>query len=114
MTDTHHRWLVRDGVVLASLEVPQGRKGRGRGLLGRDHFSGAMLIEQVRSVHSFRMRFPLDIAVLDGDGVVIKTLLLPPNRVTAPMIHAHSILEAEAGAFGSWELKIGDQLEVSE
>ncbi len=114
MTDSHHGWLVRDGVVLASLEVPQGRKARGRGLLGRDHFSGAMLIQRTRSVHSVGMRFDLDIAVLDSDGVVIKTLRLRPHRLTAPMIHAHSIVEAEAGAFGSWELKIGDQLEIRE
>lgn len=107
-------WLVRDGKVLASLEVAQGRSGRGRGLLGRDGFSGAMLIEKTRSVHSFRMRFELDVAVLDSDGVVIKTLRLRKNRITAPMIHARSIVEAEAGTFSSWDLQIGDQLEVGE
>ena len=114
MTEAEQRWLVRDGLVLASLEVPKGRKERGRGLLGRESFAGAMLIERTRSVHSLRMRFSLDIAVLDADGIVLKTLTLHPNRMTAPMIHARSIVEAEAGAFGSWELKIGDQLEFSE
>ncbi|MEZ5341951.1 MAG: DUF933 domain-containing protein [Acidimicrobiales bacterium] len=107
------RWMARDGVVLASLEVPQGRKAPLRAAR-KARASEAMLIEHTRSVHSFRMRFSLDIAVLDADGVVLKTLTLHPNRLTAPMIHARSILEAEAGAFGSWELKIGDRLDFSE
>lgn len=114
MNESRKAWLVRDGQVLASLEIPADRKERARGLLGRDGLSGAMLFERTRSVHTFRMRFDLDVAVLDCDGVVLKTLILRKNRVIAPMIHGRAILEAEAGAFSFWELHIGDVLEVSE
>ncbi len=105
-------WLVRDGRVLASLEVPVGRKGKAKGLLGRRGLEGAMLIRPACSVHTVGMKFDLDVALLDEDSVVIKTLRVRRHRVTAPMWRARSVLEAEAGAFNQWELKIGDELEI--
>lgn len=105
-------WLVRDDVVLASIEIADTRMGRARGLLGRDGLDGAILLPGTRSVHSFGMRFDIDVAMLDVDLVVIKTLRLHRNRLTAPMRRARAVLEAEAGAFHDWELKIGDQLEI--
>lgn len=105
-------WLVRDGVVLASVEIPVGRRAKLRGLLGRDGIEGAMLLRPGRSVHSFSMRFDLDVAFLNADNVVIRTLQLHRNRVTLPVWRARSVLEAEAGSFGLWDLKIGDQIEI--
>jgi uncharacterized membrane protein (UPF0127 family) len=107
-------WLVRDGKVLASLEVPSSRRGRARGLLGRDNFEGAILLQRARSVHTIGMRFDLDIALLDASNVVIKTLRLRRNRISGPIFRARAVLEAETGAFGLWDLKIGDQLEIRE
>ncbi len=105
-------WLVRDDRVLASVEVAVGRVAKTWGLLGRDHIDGALVIEGCRSVHSFSMGFELDVAFLDGDGTVIRTLRLRRNRITLPVWQARSVLEAEAGAFGHWELKVGDVLEI--
>lgn len=112
--DVSECWLVRDGRVLASLEIPAKRKAKAKGLLGRNGFDGAILLKGVRSVHTIGMKFDLDIALLDQDNVVIKTLRLHRNRVSAPIFRARAVLEAEAGAFGDWELKIGDELEIRE
>jgi uncharacterized membrane protein (UPF0127 family) len=73
-----------------------------------------MLIRPARSVHTIGMKFPLDIALLDEDNTVIKTLRLRRFRISAPIWRARAVLEAEAGAFGSWGLKIGDVLEIRE
>lgn len=105
-------WLVREGDVLASVEIPQTRRARARGLLGRKHFEGAMVLKAAPSVHSFGMHFDLDIAFVDADNVVIRTLFLPRNRLTLPVWRSKLIIEAEAGSFGQWELKIGDKVEV--
>ncbi|MGH1490423.1 MAG: DUF192 domain-containing protein [Acidimicrobiales bacterium] len=105
-------WLVRDEQVLASLEIADGHMAKGRGLLGRTCLDGAMLIEGRRSVHSFAMAFELDVAFLDADLAVIRTLRLRRNRLTLPVWQARSILEAEAGAFGRWNLVVGDVLEI--
>ncbi len=107
-------WLVRDDKVLASLEIPSSRSAKARGLLSRDDFDGAILLRGARSVHTFGMKFDLDIALLDKDGLVIKTLRLNRNRVSAPILRARAVLEAEAGAFAEWGLRIGDKLEIRE
>lgn len=97
--------------MLASLEVADDRRTRSKGLLGRDGIDGALLLVPARSVHSVGMRFPLDIAWLDRDLNVLRTVRLSRNRMTRPVLRAHSVLEAEAGAFARWSLQVGDQLE---
>lgn len=105
-------WLLREGEVLASLEVADSRSARARGLLGRDGIEGALLLQPARSVHSMGMRFPIDVAFLDAEGLVLESLTLRPRRVTRPRWRARAVLEAEAGAFRSWGLALGDRLEV--
>jgi uncharacterized membrane protein (UPF0127 family) len=104
-------WLLRDGEVLASLEVATDRRTRRKGLLGRDGIDGALLLEPARSVHSIGMRFPIDVAWLDAKLTVLRTTRLARNRVTRPVLGARSVVEAEAGAFERWHLQVGDQLE---
>ena len=105
-------WLLRDGEVLASLEVAATRAERRRGLLGRDGFEGALLLRPARSVHTLGMRFPLDVAWCDRDLQVLRIACLRPRRVSRPVLRAHSVLEAEAGSFARWGLAPGDQLEL--
>ena len=107
-------WLLREDQVLAALEVAASRRDRMRGLLGRDRLDGALLLVPGKSVHSFGMRFPIDVAFCDRDMVVLRTVCLPPNRLTRLSLRGHSIIEAEAGAFERWQLRTGDQLEVRE
>ncbi len=110
--DGEYCWLVRNGVVLASLEVPHTRRGRARGLLGRDGLDGAILIDPARSVHTIGMRFPIDVAVLDVDSIVVKTMTMKRHRVSMPVRGGRAVLEAEAGTFRHWGLTVGDQLEI--
>ncbi len=105
-------WLLRDGDVLASLEVAETRAQRRRGLLGRDGIEGALLLRPARSVHSLGMRFPLDVAWCDRDLVVLRVARLPRHRVSRPVLRAHAVVEAEAGSFARWGLAAGDQLEL--
>ncbi|MFV1991393.1 MAG: DUF192 domain-containing protein [Acidimicrobiales bacterium] len=107
-------WLLRDDEVLASLEIPESRHRRARGLLGRDTFEGAMLLSPTRSVHTIGMRFPIDVAYCDGDLCVVAVVTMSPNRVGMPRPRARSVIEAEAGAFERWSLTIGQRLEVRE
>ena len=104
-------WLLRDGEVLASLEVAGSLTERTRGLLGRDSIDGAMMI-RTRSVHTFGMRFAIDVAFCDKSLVVVGMTTLKPNRVGLPRRHGRSVIEAGAGAFERWNLRPGDQLEM--
>lgn len=105
-------WLLRDGKVLASLEVASSRTDRRRGLLGRDGIEGALLIEGTKSVHTIGMRFPIDVAHLAADGTVLRTTTMERHRLGLPVRKAAKVLEAEAGAFRHWELSEGQLLEV--
>ena len=111
-SDKHSGWLVKDGKVLASLEICDSRRSRAVGLLGREGIDGAILLTPARSVHSFGMKFGLDVAFLNASGVVVRTMRLHRNRVTLPAWRACCVVEAEAGAFGQWDLSLGDELEV--
>lgn len=105
-------WLVSDGRVLASTEVALTRRDRRRGLLGRDELEGALVLQSCRWVHTVGMRFPLDVAYLDAEGTVVKTLHMAPYRVGIPVIRARNVVEAHAGAFARWGLRVGDVIEI--
>ncbi len=107
-------WLLRDGEVLASLEIAASRAARRKGLLGRDGISGAMYLSPARAVHSVGMRFPLDVAWCDRDLKVLRIAHLPRHRVTLPVVRARVVLEAEAGQFVRWNLSVGDRLELKD
>ena len=105
-------WLVRDGKVLATLEVATSMRDRTRGLLGRDGIDGAILLRPARSVHTLRMRFAIDVAFCDRDLRVLKVTTLARNRATLPVRRAHAVIESEAGTMSRWGVRVGDQLDI--
>lgn len=105
-------WLVAGDHVIASLEIADTRRARRRGLLGRDGIEGALLLRPARQVHTFGMRFPIDVAHCDRDLVVLKVTTMAPNRLGRPVWRARSVIEAEAGSFARWGVEPGVQLEV--
>ncbi len=107
-------WLLRDGEVLASLEVTESRQERMVGLLDRDGIDGAILIRPARSVHSVGMAFPIDVAFCTPDLLVLRTICLKPGRMTRPSLRGGCVIEAESGAFDRWKLRPGDRLEIRE
>ena len=108
-------WLMREGEVLAALEIASSRKEARRGLLGRDGIDGALQLRGVRlGVHTFGMRFDIDVAFCDADMVVLRTACLRPGRLSCPAPRARCAIEAEGGAFERWRLHRGDHLEVKE
>ncbi len=104
---------MRDGDVLASAEVADSLAARTKGLLGRDGYDGAMVLPRTRSVHTVGMRFAIDVAFCDRELVVVGTTTLRPWRISLPRRHGRWVIEAEAGAFERWGLRVGDRLELA-
>jgi uncharacterized protein len=112
-------WLVRrvpsgDDEVLAAADVASTRAARRKGLLGRDEIDGALVLRPCRQVHTFRMRIPIDVVWCAADGRVLRIATLVPGRVSRPVLRAHLVIEAAAGAAARWGLRVGDQVEIAE
>ena len=64
-------------------------------------------------VHTSRMRFPIDVAFLDKErraGCNDDA----SGRIGRPRLKARSVLEAEAGSFATWGVKVGSHIEIIE
>ncbi len=82
-----------------------------RGLIGRTGLGAgeALLLDHARSVHTFGMRFAIDVALLDADHVVRHVMHLPPRRVLLPRPGVRHVLELGART----DLRPGDRLSLS-
>lgn len=73
---------------------------------------GAFVIPRCRWIHTLGMRFPIDVAFVNGDGIVVKTVTMRPWRVGVPVREANWVIEAATGAFERWGLTTGDVIEL--
>jgi uncharacterized membrane protein (UPF0127 family) len=105
-------WLVHDGIVLASVEIASDRPARRRGLLGRDDLSGVLVLTPCRQVHTFGMKFPIDVAFCAASGEVLHMTTLRPGRVSRVVWRARFAIEAPAGSFDKWDIRVGDVMEL--
>jgi uncharacterized membrane protein (UPF0127 family) len=85
-----------------------------RGLLGESGLAAGegLLIRRAGSIHTFFMRFPIDVVFLDRNGAVVKLVSkLRPWRV-ALAYGGRDALELAAGEAGRRGIKRGDLLEL--
>jgi uncharacterized membrane protein (UPF0127 family) len=85
-------------------EAVVATSGRSR-LLGLAHLDleaapAALLIPRCRCVHTFGMRFALDLFFLDEGGAVVERRLAVPPRRLASCGKARAVLEIPAGEGG--------------
>jgi uncharacterized membrane protein (UPF0127 family) len=103
------------GVVCERCDVASTPLTRMRGLLGRRGLDSGegLFLRPASSVHTFFMRFPIDVAFLGRDGAVLKIVAeLGPWR-TAGARGAKAAVELPAGEAARVGLKVGDRLESS-
>ncbi|GAA2445998.1 DUF192 domain-containing protein [Streptomyces glaucus] len=99
--------------VRVPLEIATSYRARTRGLLGRDSVDGAILLSPAGGVHTFRMRFPIDVAYLDRRLRVVAVRTMRPGRLGLPRIRSRHVLEAQAGAMAGWGVRAGGRVEVA-
>ena len=99
--------------VLAELaDVADTSAKRRKGLLGRDSLptGHGLWIVPCESVHTYGMRFPIDVLYLDRKKRVRKLRrAMPPWRLSL-CLSAHSVLELPAGTIEQTKTQPGDQL----
>lgn len=90
---------------------------RARGLLGRSQLAEGegLLIDPCNWIHSFGMRFPIDVVYLDREGRVVRlTVAQKVNRLGPYVRQARAALELPVGSIAGSGTQIGDILEVED
>jgi hypothetical protein len=107
--------VTRQTVLGTQVEVADSGPARSKGLLGRQGLEpgGGLWIVPCESVHTFAMKFPLDLVYLDRNLRIRKVKSgVPPWRLSA-CLSAHSVLELSAGTISHSQTKAGDKLEFT-
>jgi uncharacterized membrane protein (UPF0127 family) len=98
--------------LASAVEVAGTSESRRRGLLGRDSLdpSAALIIAPCSAIHTFFMRFALDVVFVDRAGRVLHIVRdLPPWRMAASL-RAYAVVEMTGGSLQRTELAVGDRL----
>ncbi len=86
---------------LMATDASRFRKGQG------------LWISPSRGVHTFAMRFPIDVVYLDREQTVIHLEeQLKPWRMAAIRINATSVLELPTGTIRESQTTLGDQVDI--
>ena len=108
------RNLTRDVVLGDAILVADDSQTRRTGLLKHDCLKPGegLWIVPCESVHTFFMKFPIDLVYLDKKRKVRKVRhAVPPWRLSA-CLTAHSVLELPAGTLEKTGTQAGDELVV--
>jgi hypothetical protein len=105
----------RRALVVETLEVPTTLIMRMRGLLGRSRLAlgSGMLLRNCRWIHTFGMRFPIDVVFLNREMRVVRTIhAMPPWRLSPLVWAADQTLELPVTLDGRHTCEVGDQLRL--
>ncbi len=109
---------VETGVIVANrVKVASRRLERAVGLLGRNHLDAGegLWITPCHGVHTWFMRFSIDVLAMDEHGVVVDVVsTLKPWRMRLPKPGAFSVLELPAGTLLSAQMKVGQRIKIEE
>lgn len=105
----------RQAVLANNIEVADHGPKRRKGLLGRNHLSAdeGLWIIPCEAVHTFGMRFAIDLVYLDRNNRVKKTRSAVGRFRMSACLSAHSVLELAAGTIARTQTTPGDRLEFS-
>lgn len=102
-------------ILVPKLEKAAGLWARTKGLLGRDHLPSdqALWILHCNAIHTFFMKFPIDVVFVDRQMIVRKVLPeVKPWRMTLPVLRARDVIELPAGFLNNNPIRVGEQLHV--
>ena len=72
----------------------------------------ALIIAPSNSIHTFFMRFPIDIAFVSRDGLIVSMRSALPAWRIALSLRAYAVIEFPAGALARSDTRAGDVLSV--
>jgi uncharacterized membrane protein (UPF0127 family) len=74
-----------------------------------------LLLDGDNAIHTCFMRFPIDVAFLDGEGNVLYLIhRLGPWRASRMVWRARAVLELPPGILAHTQTRVGDRLTVED
>ena len=108
--------VTRGKILADSLDVADTFVKSMMGLMGKPCLKRGrgLWIKPCQSIHTFWMRFPIDVLFLDKQGVVVHFIeSMKPFRVSRHVLRARSVLELPAWSIKESDTQLGDCIEVS-
>jgi uncharacterized protein len=107
----------RTTYLATELMIARTHWTRFRGLMATDasrfRRGQGLWISPSHGIHTFAMRFPIDVVYLDRDRIVIHVEEeLQPWRLAAVRIHAASVLELPIETIRESQTALGDQVDI--
>ncbi len=107
---------VETGLIMADrVTLASRRMERAVGLLGHSRLEvgEGLWIRPCNGVHTWFMRFSIDVVALDASGVIVDAVsMLKPWRMRLPRPGAYSVLELPAGTLLNAQTKIGHTIQI--
>jgi uncharacterized membrane protein (UPF0127 family) len=108
----------RNAYLATHMSVAGTHWSRFRGLMGKNEASfpagDGLWIVPSRGVHTFAMKFPIDVLYLDPNKFVVHVEQnLKPWRVARVSMRAASVLELPGNTLKSSGTTIGDEIEIA-
>lgn len=99
-----------------NLRVAETLLSRSIGLLGRESLppGEGLLIRPCLAVHTFLMKFPIDVLFLDRENRVLKALhTLQPHRISSIHLCSAGVIELPAGTLLETDTVQGNRIVIS-
>ncbi len=106
---------IKGSVIVPKLAVAPSLWKRTVGLLGIPHLQSgeALLLQPCTGIHTWFMRYSIDVLFLDKRGKVLRTVEnLRPFRIAGPLLRARTVVEMAPGTLKHVSVKPGDILRV--
>jgi uncharacterized protein len=103
----------RNGHIVAeTVSTALDSASRRKGLLGRDSLESgvALVIAPTNAIHTWFMRFPIDVAFITRDGRIVKAVHRLPAWRMSMALRGYAVVELSAGALASSGTVVGDLL----
>ena len=103
-------------VIVEEASVARTLLSRVVGLIGRRCLPpcSALVIPRCTQVHTFGLRFPIDVLFLNADNIILAAESLRPWKISKRHPGASKVIELPAGTISKSGVKPGDRLDLED
>ncbi len=103
-------------LIARNLKIADNFGSRLKGLMFTRHFpGGGLIIKPCQGVHTYFMKYPIDVLILNKENIVIhKEISLAPNKRSPFFLDAKTVIELPSGTLLNTQITLGDKLFYSE